>query len=56
MKLSAPTTLFFVISLVVAILGVLAALGTLSVIPIAPVWIVAIGYAVLAVGCLFKGA
>ena len=56
MKLNAPTTLFFVISLVIAILGVLAALGTLSVIPIAPVWIVAIGYAVLAVGCLYRGA
>ncbi len=56
MKLNAPTTLFFVISLVVAILGVLAALGMLTVIPIASVWIVAIGYAILAVGCLYKGA
>ena len=56
MRLSAPTTLFFVVSLVISVLGVLAALGTLSVIPMAPVWIVAIGYAVLAVACLVKGA
>ena len=56
MKLNAPTTLFFVISLVIAILGALAALGVVSIIPIASVWIMAIGYAVLAVGCLYKGA
>ncbi len=55
MKLSAPTILFFVISLVVVILGVLAALGKFSVIPLAPVWIVATGYAILTAGCLFKG-
>ncbi|MGQ0485687.1 MAG: hypothetical protein ACT4SY_10085 [Hyphomicrobiales bacterium] len=55
MKLSAPTTVLFVISLVIAVLGVLAALGALAVIPIPAVWIVAIGYAVLAFACLFKG-
>ena len=56
MKLSAPTTLLFVVSLVIAVLGALTALGTLSVIPIPSVWIVALGYAVLAIGCLFKRA
>ncbi len=56
MKLSAPTTLLFTISLVVAILGLLAALNVLSAIPIAAVWIMAVAYAVLAVACLFKGA
>lgn len=55
MKLSAPTTLMFVLSLVVAILGVLVALGVLPFILVGSVWIVAIGYVILAVGCLFKG-
>jgi hypothetical protein len=36
--------------------GVLTALGTVALIPIASVWIMAIAYAVLAVGCLIKGA
>jgi hypothetical protein len=56
MKLTAPSTMLFVISLVIAVLGVLAALGTLAVIPIASVWIVTVGYAILAFACLFKGA
>ncbi|MDP1700104.1 MAG: hypothetical protein Q8L53_03970 [Aestuariivirga sp.] len=55
MKLSAPSVLIFVISLVIAVIGVLAALGTVAFIPLASVWIMAIGYAVLAAGCLFKG-
>jgi hypothetical protein len=56
MNLSAPTTVFFVISVVIALLALLAALGVLSIIPIASVWLMAIAYAVLAAGCLFKGA
>jgi hypothetical protein len=56
LKLSAPTTLLFVISLVMAVLAALAALGTFSIIPIASVWLMGIAYAVLAVACLFKGA
>jgi hypothetical protein len=55
MKLSAPSVLIFVISLVIAVIGALAALGTVTFIPLASVWIMAIGYAVLAAGCLFKG-
>lgn len=56
MNLSAPTMVVFLISLVIVIIGVLAALGVLSVIPVASVWIVAIGYAVLAIGTMIKGA
>ena len=54
-KLSAPTQMVFLISLVVAVIGVLAALGVLAIIPLASVWIVTIAYAILAVGCLMKG-
>ncbi len=56
MKLSAPTTVVFVISLVVAVVAALQALGTLSFIPIASVWLMAVAFVVLAAGCLFKGA
>ncbi len=55
MNLSAPTNLFFIISLIVAILGVLSALGVLAFTPLASVWIMAIAYAVLAIGCVMKG-
>ena len=55
MNLSAPTNLFFFLSLIIAILGVLAALGVLAFIPIPSVWIMAIAYAVLAIGCVMKG-
>ena len=55
MKFSAPSVLIFVISLVIAVIGVLTALGSIAFIPLASFWIVAIAYAVLAAGCLFKG-
>ena len=56
MKFSAPSVLVFVISLVIAVIGALTALGTISIIPLESVWIMAVAYAVLAAGCLFKGA
>jgi hypothetical protein len=56
MKLNAPTTVVFVVALAIAIVAALQALGTLSILPIAAVWLMAAAYAVLAVGCLFKGA
>ncbi len=55
MRLSAPTMIVFLISLVLTVLGVLAALGIFSVIPLAAIWIVTAGYVVLALGCLLKG-
>ena len=55
MRFSAPTGLVFVIALVVAVIAALEAMGTISFVPLASVWIMAIAYAVLAAGCLFKG-
>lgn len=56
MKLSAPSVLIFVISLVIAVIAALTALGHVAFIPLESVWIMAVGYVVLAAGCLFKGA
>ena len=55
MKFSAPSVLIFIISLVVAVIGALKALGTIAFIPLDSVWIMAVAYAVLAAGCIFKG-
>jgi hypothetical protein len=55
-NLSPPTQLVYIISVVVALLGVLAALGVVSFIPMASVWIVTIAFAILAIACLVKGA
>lgn len=55
MNLSAPTNLVFIISLVIAILGLLAGFGILSIIPIPSISLMGIAYVVLAIGCLFKG-
>ena len=57
LTLNRPTNLFFIVSLVIAVLAALIALGVVpSVGSIASVWIMGIGYAILAFGCLFKGA
>ena len=55
MKLSAPTQIVFLISIAVAVIGVLAALRILSFVPVASVWILLVAYIILAVGCLLKG-
>ena len=55
MNLSPPTNLIFLISVVIAVLGVLAALNIVNFIPLAAVWLVTIGFGLLAAGCLFKG-
>jgi len=56
MRFSAPTNLVFFVALAAAVVGVLTALGTISIVPLASVWIMTIAYAVLAVGCLIRGA
>ena len=56
MNPSAPTQLVFIISLVIALIGVLVALNVVTFIPIAAVWIVTIAFIVLAGGCLIRGA
>lgn len=55
MNLSAPTMVVFLISLAIAVLGLLAGLGILSIIPISAFWLMTIGYVVLAAGTLMKG-
>ena len=55
MKLSAPTLMIFIVSLVVAVIGLLMALSVLAMIPIASVWVMTLAYAILAAGCLMKG-
>jgi 4-amino-4-deoxy-L-arabinose transferase-like glycosyltransferase len=55
MNLSAPTQIVFIISVLVAIVGVLMALGVLAMIPIASVWVVTLAFVILAVACLMKG-
>ncbi len=55
MRFSAPTGLVFLIALIVAIVGVLEQMNVISLVPLASVWIMAIAYAVLAVGCVIKG-
>ena len=55
MKLSAPTQIVFLVSVVVAIIAVLMALGVIGFIPVASVWIMALAYVILAVGCLMTG-
>ncbi len=55
MSLSAPTNIVFIISLVIAILGLLAGLGVFAIIPISAFWLMTIAYAILALACLLKG-
>lgn len=52
--LSPPTTPVFFISVAIAVVAALAAEGIVSGIPLAPVWIMGIGYAVLAAACLMR--
>lgn len=56
MRLSPPTTLVFIITVVIAIVAALAALGVIPGLPIASVWIMAVAYLVLALACVLRGA
>ena len=55
MNLSAPTNIVFIISVVIAIIALLAGTAVISVIPVPAFWLAIIAYAVLAIGCLLKG-
>jgi hypothetical protein len=56
MKLSAPKSITFVIALILALVGLFAALGILAFIPVAwGLWLLFVGFAVLALGVLLKG-
>jgi len=54
MNLSAPTQIVFLLSLVIAIVGVLAGLAIIPGLPVPAFWIVVIAYVVLAAGNLLK--
>lgn len=55
MKLSAPTQPLFIVSLVLAGLGLLGRLAVIEFVSPNAYWLVLAGYAVLAVGVVFKG-
>lgn len=54
MNLSAPTQIVFLLSLIIAIVGILVALAVIPALPIASIWIVTAAYVVLALGCMLK--
>ena len=56
MRLSAPTFVVFVISLVLALIGILPLLGVaIPSFGISAIWALAVGYILLAAGVLLKG-
>ena len=55
MRLNAPTQMVFIISLVIAALGVLLALGVISIAAVHAFWVMALAYVVLAAACVLKG-
>lgn len=55
MELSAPKNIIFIVAVVIAIVAALVALGVVSFIPVESVWIMAVAFVVLALGCLLKG-
>jgi hypothetical protein len=55
MTLSRPTTLVFIISLILAALGLLSALGIFNIVALPAFWLITAGYGLLALGCVTKG-
>lgn len=55
MSLSAPTMIVFIISVVIALVGLLAGLAIIPGLPISAFWIMTVAWVVLAAGCMFKG-
>jgi len=55
MKLSAPTKMVFLVSLVIAVVALLMLLGIVSINFIGAAWLALIGYAVLFLGNILKG-
>lgn len=54
-RLNAPAQLTFLISLVLAVLGVLAIFVSIPVVSGYAFWFVVAGYVVIALGCVMKG-
>lgn len=55
MSLSAPTTVVFIISVIIAIIGLLGGLAIIPGLPLSAFWIMTIAWVILAAGCLLKG-
>lgn len=55
MNLSAPTTVVFIITVLIAIIGLLVGLGVLAMIPVSGFWIMTAAYVILALACMLKG-
>ncbi|WP_292895269.1 MULTISPECIES: hypothetical protein [unclassified Nitratireductor] len=55
MTLNAPSKLVFLLSLVIAVIALLAALNLLSFVPIPSFWILSLAYILLAGGAVLKG-
>jgi hypothetical protein len=56
MNLSAPTQIIFIITVIIAIIGLLMAFGVFSLGAISAFWVMTVAYVVLAVACLIRGA
>jgi hypothetical protein len=54
-KLSAPTQVVFLISLILAIIAVIGVFVSIPFVSAYAFWIAIIGYIVLAAGCVLKG-
>jgi hypothetical protein len=54
-RLNAPAQMTFLISLVLAVLGLLAVFVTIPFVTGYAFWFMTIGYVVLALGCILKG-
>lgn len=55
MNLSAPTTVVFIISVVIALVALLISLNVIAFAAVPSFWIMTAAWVVLAAGCLFKG-
>lgn len=55
LRTHAPRQIIFLISLILAIIGVLGAVTTVIILPIAPLWWVVVAYILLAIGVTMRG-
>lgn len=55
MELNAPAMPLFIVSLIIAVLGLIGHLIVLPVLTPLSFWLAIVAYVVLAVGCLMKG-
>lgn len=56
MNLSAPTQIVFIVSVIIAVIGLLMALSVFSLGSISAFWVMTIAYVVLAIACMIRGA